>query len=102
MEPTECRLFTLGKACISNHLELVRELPPGGLHLRRHVMIAMLHLATLVIATILAVVAAAALHWTFLQVAFVLMQPATARRISGHTELVRGTAQLARALAPNR
>jgi hypothetical protein len=65
-------------------------------------MIAMLHLATLVIATMFAVVSAVALNWLFLQVAFVMIQPATARRISAHTELVRATAQLARALASNR
>ncbi len=65
-------------------------------------MIAMLNFATLLIATMFAVVAAIALNWMFLQAAYVLMQPATARRRSARTELVRGTAQLARAFASSR
>lgn len=65
-------------------------------------MIAMLQFATLAIATMFAVAAAAGLNWLFLRVAFVLMQPATARRISMPPELARGTAQLARAFASNR
>ena len=65
-------------------------------------MVAMLHFATLVVATIFAVVAATALNWLCLRATFVMMQPATARRIAVRTELVRGTAQLARAFASNR
>lgn len=65
-------------------------------------MITMLDFAILAIATMFAVSAAAALSWMFLRVAFTLMQPATARRIPPRTELVRGTAQLARAYAANR
>jgi hypothetical protein len=65
-------------------------------------MITMLDFAILAIATMFAVAAAAALSWMFLRVAFVLMHPATARRIPSRTELVRGTAQLARAYAANR
>ena len=65
-------------------------------------MIAMLNFAILAIATMFAVVAATGLNWLFLQAAFVLMQPATARRISVRTDLARGTAQLARAFASNR
>ncbi|HTT32497.1 MAG TPA: hypothetical protein VMH48_02750 [Methylomirabilota bacterium] len=65
-------------------------------------MIAMLHFATLVIATILAGLSAAALNWLCLRAAFVAMQPATARRIAVRTELVRGTAHLVRAYASNR
>ena len=65
-------------------------------------MLAMLNFATLAIATMFAVAAAAALHWLFLQVAFALMQPATARRVSARPDLARGTAQLARAFASNR
>ena len=65
-------------------------------------MITMLDFAILAIATMFAVGAAAATSWMFLRVAFVLMQPATARRIPAHTELVRGTTQLARAYAANR
>ncbi len=65
-------------------------------------MIAMLHFATLAIATMFAAAAALALHWVFLRAAFVIMQPATARRISVRTDLARGTAQLARAFASHR
>jgi hypothetical protein len=65
-------------------------------------MIAMLHFATLVIFTVFAAACAAGLHWLFLQVAFLLMRPATARRISLPTGLARGTSQLARAYVSNR
>ena len=65
-------------------------------------MLAMLDFATLAIATMFAIAAAAGLNWLFLQVAFVMMQPATARRISVRPDLARGTAQLARAFASNR
>ena len=65
-------------------------------------MITMLNFAILAMATIFGVAAAAAISWMFLRVAFVLMQPATARRIPPRTELVRGTAQLARAYVGNR
>ncbi len=65
-------------------------------------MIAMLNFAVLAIATMFAVAAAAALSWIFLRVTFVLMQPATARRIPPRTELAHGTAQLVRAYATNR
>jgi len=68
-------------------------------------MIAMLQFATLVITTMFAVAAAAGLHWVCLKAAFLMMRPATARRIPFEraqgqpvrTELARGTAQLARA-----
>jgi hypothetical protein len=63
---------------------------------------AMLNFATLAIATLFAVAAAAGVHWLLLRAAFVLMQPATARRISPRPDLARGTAQLARAFASNR
>jgi hypothetical protein len=65
-------------------------------------MIAMMNFATLTIATMFAIAAAAGLNWLFLQAAFVLMQPATAQRISARPDLPRGTTQLARALASNR
>jgi hypothetical protein len=73
-------------------------------------MIAVLNFAVLAMATMFAVAAAAALSWTFLRVAFVLMQPATARGVRQRTqigtqrgtELVRGTAHLLRAFAGNR
>jgi hypothetical protein len=60
-------------------------------------MIAMLELTTLVLITIFAVAVAAGLHWLLLKAAFLMMRPATARRIPARTELARGTAQLARA-----
>jgi len=65
-------------------------------------MIAMLQFATLVITTICAVAAAAGLHWVCLKAAFLMMRPATARRIPVRTELARGTAQLARAYSASR
>lgn len=60
-------------------------------------MIAMLELVTLALATMLALAAAAGLHWLFLKATFLMMRPATARRIPARTELARGTAQVVRA-----
>jgi hypothetical protein len=68
----------------------------------RHFMIAMLQFATLVITTIFAAATAVALHWLFLRAAFLMMKPATARRIPVRTELARGTTQLARAFPSQR
>ena len=65
-------------------------------------MIAMLQFAALVITTMFATAAAVALQWLFLQAAYVMMQPATARRLSARTQLARGTAQLARAYSTTR
>jgi hypothetical protein len=65
-------------------------------------MIAMLHFATLVVTTMFAAAAAVAFHWLLLRAAFLMMRPATARRIAPRTELVRGTAELARAFAVHR
>ena len=65
-------------------------------------MITVLDFVILATATMFAVAAAAGLSWMFLRAAFALMYPATARRIPQRTELVRGTAQLARAYAANR
>jgi hypothetical protein len=65
-------------------------------------MIAMLNLATLVFTTLFAAAAAMAFHWMLLRAMFVLMRPATARRLRAPAHLVRGTAQLARAYAPER
>lgn len=65
-------------------------------------MIAILHFATLAIATVFAAAAAAAFTWLLLRGSFLLMRPATARRIPAPTELVCGTAQLARAFASQR
>ncbi len=65
-------------------------------------MIAVLDFATLVIVTMFATAAAVALQWLFLRAAFLMMQPATARRLSARTELARGTAQLARAYSTTR
>ena len=56
--------------------------------------------ATLVVATIFAAAGAAAFNWLLLRGAFLMMRPATARRIPARTELTRGTRQLARAYAP--
>jgi hypothetical protein len=64
--------------------------------------IAMLDFAELAIATMFAVAAAAAFSWVSLRITFLLMQPATARRVAPRTELARGTAQLARAYTGNR
>ena len=67
-------------------------------------MIAMLQFATLVITTMFAAAAAAAagLHWLCLEAVFLLMRPATARRIPARTELARGTARLVRAYSAQR
>jgi hypothetical protein len=65
-------------------------------------MIAMLHFATLVITTLFAAAAAVAFNALLLRAMFVLMRPATARRVNGPTQLARGTAQLARAYASHR
>lgn len=65
-------------------------------------MIAMLHFATLVVTTLFAAAAAVALDWLLLRAMFVLMRPATARRVNAPSQLVRGTTQLARAYAAQR
>lgn len=65
-------------------------------------MIAMIHFAMLVITTMFAVAVAMSLNWVLLRATFVLMQPAVARKRLVTTELVRGTAQLARAFASHR
>jgi hypothetical protein len=74
-------------------------------------MVATLNLAGLVFATMFAAAAAVACNWLLLRATFHLMRPATARknpesvaakRPTVRTELVRGTAELARAFAPNR
>ncbi len=62
----------------------------------------MLQFATLVITTMFAATAAAGLNWLFLEAAFRMMRPAAARRVPVQTELVRGTAQLARAYSASR
>jgi len=74
-------------------------------------LIATLNFAGLVLATILAAVAAVVCNWLFLRVMFNLMRPAavrktpesaTANQPTVRSELLRGTAELARALAPSR
>lgn len=65
-------------------------------------MFAILQIVTLVITTMFATAAAAGLHWLCLKAAFLMMRPATARRIPVRTELVCGTAQLARAYSATR
>jgi len=89
--------FTFRKSFIINALNLVMTVRISDVQVRRHSMIAMLQFATLVITTIFAAAAAVALHWLFLRAAFLMMRPATARRILVRTELARGTTQLARA-----
>jgi hypothetical protein len=61
---------------------------------REDTMIAILNLATLAATTLFAAAAAVALNSMLLKAMFVLMRPATARRISAPPQLVRGTAQL--------
>jgi hypothetical protein len=63
---------------------------------------AMLQFATLVITTMFAAAAAVGLHWLCLEAAFLMMRPATARRIPARTELARGTEQLVRAYSAQR
>jgi hypothetical protein len=65
-------------------------------------MIATLQFATLVIATLLATAAAVAFNWLLLRATFLLMRPATTRRIAPRMELARGTAALARAYNAHR
>ena len=65
-------------------------------------MIAMLELTILALITIFAVAVAAGLNWLCLEAAFQMMRPAAARRVAVRTELVRGTAQLARAYSASR
>ncbi len=69
---------------------------------REATMIAMLNFATLVFTTLFAAAAAVAFHWMLLRAMFVLMRPATARRVNAPTPLVRGAVELARAYAPQR
>lgn len=69
---------------------------------REDTMIAMLHFATLAVTTILAAIAAVAFESLLLRVMFVLMRPATARRVPASTQLASGTVQLARAYASHR
>jgi hypothetical protein len=65
-------------------------------------MIAMLNFLTLVFTALFAAAAAGAFHWMLLRAMFVLMRPATARRVNAPAPLVRRTVQLARAYAPQR
>jgi hypothetical protein len=65
-------------------------------------MVAFLSLLTLAVATVLALGAAALLHWLLLRAALRLMQPASIRPIPPRPALARGTMQLVRAYAPRR
>lgn len=74
-------------------------------------MIATLNFAGLVLAAIFTAVAAFVCNWLLLRVMFYLMRPAAVRKILGSaaekrpavgTKIARGTAELARALAPSR
>lgn len=61
----------------------------------------LLQVIALVLATVFAAAAAVALHWLCLRATFRLMQPAAAsRRQPLRSELVRGTRELVRQLAP--
>jgi hypothetical protein len=71
-------------------------------HDGRHFMIALLELTILALITIFAVAAAAGLHWLCMEAAFLMMRPATARRVPARTELARGAAQLARVFSTQR
>jgi hypothetical protein len=55
-------------------------------------MIAMLNFATLVFTTLFATAAAVAFDWLLLRAMFVLMRPATARRVNAPTQLARAYA----------
>src|SRR5437016_4999611 len=100
--PTDCQAVSFRKSFIINTLNLVMIVRFLKTQVRRQFMIAMLQFATLVITTIFAAATAVALHWLFLRAAFLMMRPATARRILVRTELVRGTTQQARAFASRR
>ncbi len=63
----------------------------------------LVNLAMLVMATVFAGAAAVAVYWLMLRATVALMRPAAVRTIPAvRTELVRGTAQLVRALDPRR
>jgi hypothetical protein len=67
-------------------------------------MIAMIHFATLVVATVFAAAAALFIDWVLLRAAFHLMRPAAVRQVAApvRSHLASGTAQLARAFAAQR
>jgi hypothetical protein len=65
-------------------------------------MIAILHLTTLVAATMLAAASATAMNWLALRLAFQLMRPAGVRPSAVRSELLRDTSELVHALAPRR
>jgi hypothetical protein len=55
-------------------------------------MMAMLHFATLVVTTLFAAAAAVAFNALLLRAMFVLMRPATSRRVNAQTQLARAYA----------
>jgi hypothetical protein len=65
-------------------------------------MIATLHFVTLVLTTLFAAAAAVAFNGLLLRAMFVLMRPATARRVNSPTQLATGTTRLVRAYASHR
>jgi len=65
-------------------------------------MVTLVNLITIVTVTFLAAAAAVAIHWLLLRATVQFMRPATARQASVRSELVRGTAELARAFTPHR
>ncbi len=99
---TDLQAIPIRKFFFINTLKLVMTVRTAKSLQRRHVMIAMLNFATLVITTMFAAAAAVGLNWLFLQAAFLMMRPATAQRIPLRAELARGTAQLARAYSAMR
>jgi hypothetical protein len=64
--------------------------------------VTLLNLFTLIVATLFAAGMAVALDWLLLRVAFQFMTPAAVRSASPRSELIRGTAELARAFAIRR
>ena len=65
-------------------------------------MMSLENLALLAVLTMFAVAAAAALCWMSLRIAFLLIEPAAARRVPDRTAREEGRARLARAFARNR
>jgi hypothetical protein len=75
----------------------------GSLSSKENAMIALLHFATLVVATLLAAACAVALNWLALRLTFQLVRPARIRTTAAvRSELVLGPAQLVEAFKPHR
>jgi hypothetical protein len=85
-----------------NTLGMVKAVRLGVAQHGRHAMTGIFQFTTLAVATMFAAAAAVAFDWLLLRAAFHLMKPATTRRVSLRTDLVRGTIELARAFDPRR